>query len=74
MSGTTSIISVHGLKWRIQKEGVSDQVTLTLLDTRFPGIEYTCTDIESEMKVAFDFVFSKSAKLALLDRHAPVQP
>jgi len=72
MSGTTSIISVHGLQWKIKKEGPSDQVTMTLLDKRYPGVEYICLDIESEMKVAFDFVFSKSAKLALLDRHAPL--
>ena len=74
MSGSISIISVYGLKWMIAKERDSDQVTFTLLDARFPSMEYTCTDTESEMKVAFDFAFSESAKLVKLDRHAPLQP
>jgi len=66
MTSFTQYIGAFGLRWRIQKEG--EQVTFTLVDNRHAEITYTCKDEQSEVRAAYDFVFLKSQKLALLDR------
>ena len=66
MASFTQYIGAFGLRWRIQKEG--EQVIFTLVDERHTEITYTCKDEQSEVKAAYNFVFLKSQKLALMDR------